>query len=381
MSSAIDISKPTAGTPTTQSVRDNFAAAKSEIEQLQNDISAKQPADTTLTALAVLDSAAGLIVQTGADAFAKRTLTAGSAVSIANGTGASGNPTVAVEITGLTADASPDAAADYVLTYDASAGVNKKVLLNKLPSSGGDMVGANNLAVGAGGVANAATAFGNIKQAATASVTGVVLKDDITVQTFTSGSGTYTTPANCKWIKTRLVGGGGGGGGSGSGGGYTTGGNGGNTTFGSLTGSGGTGGATSSTGTGASGGSASGGVIFNVAGGSGGSAIGGNIAMGGHGGGSFLGGAAGSSGANSLTGKDAATNSGSGGGGGGGNGSSFVGGGGGGAGGYVEHVIIAPSSTYSYAVGAAGSAGSVGTSGSAGGAGGAGYIVVEEHYN
>lgn len=38
----------------------------------------------------------------------------------------------------------------------------------------GDMIGANNLAAGAGGVASAATAFSNIKQAATTSATGVV---------------------------------------------------------------------------------------------------------------------------------------------------------------------------------------------------------------
>ncbi len=36
MTSAIDPTKPVAGNPTTQSVRDNFAAAKSEIEALQS---------------------------------------------------------------------------------------------------------------------------------------------------------------------------------------------------------------------------------------------------------------------------------------------------------------------------------------------------------
>lgn len=40
-------------------------------------------------------------------------------------------------ITGLTADASPAGAADYVMTYDASATALKKVLLDDLPSSGG----------------------------------------------------------------------------------------------------------------------------------------------------------------------------------------------------------------------------------------------------
>lgn len=38
MASAIDPTKPTTGTPTTQSVRDNFAAAKAEIEALQQAI-------------------------------------------------------------------------------------------------------------------------------------------------------------------------------------------------------------------------------------------------------------------------------------------------------------------------------------------------------
>lgn len=47
---------------------------------------------------------------------------------------------LSVNVNGLTADASPDGAADYILTYDASAGTNKKVLLNNLPGGGGDVV-------------------------------------------------------------------------------------------------------------------------------------------------------------------------------------------------------------------------------------------------
>lgn len=48
-----------------------------------------------------------------------------------------------IDINDLPVDATPDGAADYVMTYDADAGTEKKVLLNDLPSSGGtgDVVG------------------------------------------------------------------------------------------------------------------------------------------------------------------------------------------------------------------------------------------------
>jgi hypothetical protein len=103
---------------------------------IQTQINGKQPLDATLTALAAYNTN-GLLTQTAADTFTGRTITAGSAIAVTNGNGVSGNPTVALDITGLTADASPDGAADYVVTYDASAGGNKKVLLNNLPSAGG----------------------------------------------------------------------------------------------------------------------------------------------------------------------------------------------------------------------------------------------------
>ena len=43
-------------------------------------------------------------------------------------------------ITGLSADASPDGAADFVMTHDDSAGALKKVLLDNLPSGGGSSI-------------------------------------------------------------------------------------------------------------------------------------------------------------------------------------------------------------------------------------------------
>lgn len=95
-----------------------------------------QAYDATLAALAAYNTN-GIVTQTAADTFTGRTITAGDGVAITNGNGIAGNPTVAFNINGLTADAVPDGSADYVATYDASAGTHKKVLLNNLPGGGG----------------------------------------------------------------------------------------------------------------------------------------------------------------------------------------------------------------------------------------------------
>lgn len=195
----------------------------------------------------------------------------------------------------------------------------------------------------------------------------------------TSGSGTYNTPAGCKAINVRMVGGGGGGGG---GAGLGT--SGGNTTFGSsfLVANGGTPGNSYGSGS-TTGGAATGGDI-NITGSAGpsswGAGISSSVNQGASGGPGPFGGA-GVGGWNSANGFAGATNSGSGGGGGGGTGTSTNGGcSGGAAGGYCEKLISSPLTSYSYNVGTGGSGGSSNANGFAGGAGGSGIIIIDEFY-
>lgn len=65
-----------------------------------------------------------------------------STVSVSTTEGIQGGGTIAatrthkLDISGLTADATPDSANDYVVTWDASASLHKKVLISNLPASG-----------------------------------------------------------------------------------------------------------------------------------------------------------------------------------------------------------------------------------------------------
>ena len=206
------------------------------------------------------------------------------------------------------------------------------------------------------------------------------------VTTYTSGSGTYTVPANALYLTVQMVGGGGGGGGSGAGNLPLQGGTGGTTTFGTslLTCNGGGGGiygyspvlggtatiSSPAVGTTIQGG-ASGSGSTNISGFIGGQAGGTSVFGGGGGGG------------NNTVGTSASANSGAGG---GSAGSDSVSGhntgSGGSAGGFITAIIPNPlSASYSYAVGAGGAGGSAGTSGYAGGAGGSGVIIITAYFS
>jgi hypothetical protein len=208
-----------------------------------------------------------------------------------------------------------------------------------------------------------------------------------TIQKFTSGSGTYTTPAGVRFINVQMVGAGAGGSGSGaSATASVNGSNGGNTTFGtsllttngglagSMPGAGGAGGV-ASLGTGSIG------TLFSGGQGEGYTDVSNTTTFmrGGAGGSSYFGYHPGGTSNANATNADANTGEG-GGGAGGGTAIGMRSGIGGGGGGFIDAIINSPSATYSYAVGAAGAGGTAGTSGFAGGAGGSGYIEVREYY-
>jgi len=263
---------------------------------------------------------------------------------------------------------------DEIMIWDVSSNGMKKATVATVGASAG--VASVGGSTGAIGVTNGLDMTGSSIELTAARRTLP------TRTTLTSGSGTYTTPANCLWLEVTIAGGGGGGCGGGIGAGATGGGTGGTTTFGTalLSASGGSGGTTAAT-TGLGGG-ASGGDI-NLVGGAGGgctpSITGFAGCPGGKGGDGFFGGSG--AGVYNSAGTSGAVNTGGGGGGGGGSaGATVVSGAGGGSGGYCTKIINTPNPTYAYSVGVAGGAGAAGTNGFNGGNGGSGIIIVVEHY-
>lgn len=90
------------GIPTHSAVTSTTLAFLDATSSVQTQLNAKQALDATLTALAAYNTN-GLLTQTAADTFAGRTITASTGITLSNGNGVSGNPTISITDTAVTA--------------------------------------------------------------------------------------------------------------------------------------------------------------------------------------------------------------------------------------------------------------------------------------
>lgn len=75
----------------------------------------------------------GLVAVPSAGTFVERAIQGGAGIQVGNGDGVAGNPSVAVNINGLTVEPTLDREADYVMVHDASVDGLRKTLLRDLP--------------------------------------------------------------------------------------------------------------------------------------------------------------------------------------------------------------------------------------------------------
>jgi hypothetical protein len=86
-------------------------------------------------------SGTGLAARTAANTWAARSIAAGAAIGVTNGTATGGNPTVAVDINGTTTATDAVATGDYLLMYDVSLGALRKATTSDVVGSAGGVTG------------------------------------------------------------------------------------------------------------------------------------------------------------------------------------------------------------------------------------------------
>ena len=153
-------------------------------------------------------SSNGIAVRTSSSTFANRSVAAGSGIAVTDGDGVSGNPTVAVDIAGTTAETAI-VDGDSLLVYDASATANREVTRENFLKAA--KITSPQMAYGAKGSVSAAqsldlstasywsaTATGSVTWTfANAPASGVGF--GFVLELTNGGVGTQTWPASVNW--------------------------------------------------------------------------------------------------------------------------------------------------------------------------------------
>ena len=120
----------------TKNIKDK--ALRDELRKLDNFLRDLAPNVAALNAGGAIASKANkdepyVVMSLSGDLDNERQLGATLPVSLSDG-GAGGSATLSLDINALSQDVSPVASTDFVVTYEATSGLNKKVLLDDLPS-------------------------------------------------------------------------------------------------------------------------------------------------------------------------------------------------------------------------------------------------------